>query len=356
MNNTSIIQGEPATGCRYCKEGSKAVLFLTGKCNKKCYYCPISKKRKDKDKTWINEKQARDINDVYIEIENMDAKGTGITGGEPLKKPDKLNRYIRKLKDRYGEQHHIHLYTSEPIKNTEITELKKSGLDEIRFHPTNLNIDPYHKTTEKASENLETGIEIPAIPDKTNRIQEIIDKTKNHIDFLNLNEFEYSETNIHQLKQKGYKPIGGNNHAIQQSRETAQKIMEQNPDIPIHFCTSNYKDSVQLRKRLQRTSRKTAEPYDEITEDGTIIRAEIYGKKPRKTREILIKQYNVPRDKIGRHKQKTETAWWIADEIYSELEKQGLKTDIIEIYPTSNRFEVQRIPLNQKNSEKTTKK
>ncbi|WGI17562.1 radical SAM protein [Methanonatronarchaeum sp. AMET-Sl] len=353
-NNTEtepIISGEIASGCKLCRKGAKAVLFLTGICNNDCYYCPISKKRKNKDKTWINEKQVKTPEDVYTEIDSMNALGTGITGGEPLLKPKKLFKYIKKLKNRYGEKHHIHLYTSKPPKTKTIKKLNKQGLDEIRLHPTNLNIKPYLKPIKKASKHFKTGIEIPTIPNKTNQIQQIINKTNQYIDFYNLNEFEYSETNYKKIKQKGHKLIGGNTHAITESRETAIQIINQNPTTPIHFCTSNYKDSVQLRKRLQRTAKQKAKPYDEITKDGTLIRAEITGKPPKQTKKILKQKYNVPNNKIGQHKQKTETAWWIADKIHNELKKHKLKTDIIEIYPTSNRFEVQRIPLNQKNPE-----
>ncbi|OUJ19234.1 Pyruvate formate-lyase activating enzyme family protein [Methanonatronarchaeum thermophilum] len=356
-NNKSISTGEIATGCKHCRKGAKAVLFLTGICDQNCYYCPISKKRKNKDKTWINEKLVKTPKDVFIEIENMNATGTGITGGEPLLKQKKLFKYIKTLKNRYGGDHHIHLYTSKPPKTKTIKKLSKHGLDEIRYHIKNLNLQPYLKPIKQSTKHMETGIEIPAIPNKTREIQKIINQTHQHIDFYNLNEFEYSETNYNKIKQKNHKPIGETTHAIKNSRETATKIINQNQNKPIHFCTSNYKDSIQLRKRLQRTAKQKAKPYDEITKDGTLIRAIITGKPPKQTKKILKTQYNVPKNKIGQHKQKTETAWWIADQIHIELQtKHQLKTDIIEIYPTSNRFQVQKIPLNKKENKNKKEK
>lgn len=122
-------------GCSYCKKGSKMVLFITGLCHHNCFYCPISIEKKNKDIIFANEKLILDKDDIIIAAMEMNAKGTGITGGEPMLKFNRVIEYITLLKNRFGFKHHIHLYTSYPISKKKLEILKNIGLDEIRFHP-----------------------------------------------------------------------------------------------------------------------------------------------------------------------------------------------------------------------------
>src|SRR3989338_7222142 len=88
-------------GCQYCVKGEKLVLFVTGICPRKCYFCPISDDKYGKDVVYanelrieekrenINENINRNMNDIKMdniiqEAKNMKAKGMGITGGDPL--------------------------------------------------------------------------------------------------------------------------------------------------------------------------------------------------------------------------------------------------------------------------------
>ena len=41
--------GNLAKGCKQCVKGEKTVLFITGKCSLRCFYCPISDQKKNKD-------------------------------------------------------------------------------------------------------------------------------------------------------------------------------------------------------------------------------------------------------------------------------------------------------------------
>ncbi|MBI1968880.1 4Fe-4S cluster-binding domain-containing protein, partial [Candidatus Woesearchaeota archaeon] len=92
---------ELPAGCQYCIRGEKLVLFVTGLCPRRCYFCPVSDQKFGKDVTFANERQVEQQEDVLKEAEAMSAKGTGITGGDPLVTVERTAKYIKKLKKKY---------------------------------------------------------------------------------------------------------------------------------------------------------------------------------------------------------------------------------------------------------------
>ena len=106
--------GELPTGCKFCVKGEKLVLFITGICNRNCFYCPLSEQKKNKDVVYANEWETKPNQfDVIIkEAKLTNAKGAGITGGDPLLVCERTCSTIKKLKKAFGKKFHIHLYTS----------------------------------------------------------------------------------------------------------------------------------------------------------------------------------------------------------------------------------------------------
>ena len=96
------LNGIP-NGCKYCINGEKLVLFITGVCKTGCIYCPLSNLRKGKDTIWANEKQCNSVSDVIEEAKESNAKGAGITGGDPLVELERTIEYARALKKEFGK-------------------------------------------------------------------------------------------------------------------------------------------------------------------------------------------------------------------------------------------------------------
>ena len=113
----------------------------------------------------------------------------------------------------------------------------------------------------------------------------------------------------------------------------------------MHFCSSTFKDGVQLRNRLKRRAENIAREYDVVTEDGTILKGIVYSDDLDGAARYLKDNYDVPDDLIlvDAERNRIETASWILDEIAEDL---PFKCYIVEEYPTKDRLEVERTPLN----------
>src|SRR5208282_956408 len=105
----SSYRGELSPACAQCKEGQKMVLFVTGLCRFRCFYCPVSPRRNQIDVVYANERRVASDADVLDEARAIGAAGTGITGGDPLGVVDRVEHYVRLLKHEFGAEHNIHL-------------------------------------------------------------------------------------------------------------------------------------------------------------------------------------------------------------------------------------------------------
>ena len=349
-----------------CAEGSKLVLLATGLCPTNCFYCPISFEKGGKDRIFADEwelESEKDTEKLIQEAENIEATGAGITGGDPLVVWKRVEKYILLLKDTFGTDFHIHLYTS-ALKNAEhIPSLIHAGLDEIRFHPQprywdSMDKNPIKNAIQKTlNTEIDVAIEIPVLPDMEKQILSLIKWANNMgINWINLNELEFSERNHQALENRGYTTKNDISAAVKGSEELAIKILknisEMNIDMGIHYCSVSFKDGIQLRNRILRRAKNTAKKYDVITNDGTLIKGVIYTSdtSPSALQQLLTalkKKYNIP-DKLiylDSEKNRIETGAWILEQISQDLRKNGYKCYMVEEYPTADRLEVEKIPL-----------
>ncbi|MCE8424127.1 MAG: radical SAM protein, partial [Candidatus Methanoperedens sp.] len=308
-------------------------------CGRNCFYCPVSNERKEKDVVFANERRVENDDDLIEEAASMDALGTGITGGEPLLRLERVIHYIKLLKGKFGSSHHIHLYTALSPNKGVLESLGKAGLDEIRFHPSpdiwkNIN-RTYYRDSIHAAHNLgiSTGIEIPCLHSDLGGILSMLLEVEG---FLNLNELEFSETNACELKKRGFVPFDDVSSAARGSKEAASSLSGKK----IHFCSSVFKDAVQLRERFKRIAKRTARDFDEITDDGTLVYAIIEGD----CLSLLIDE-GVTDDMYQVLQGSIETAWWIASDLSQELKNKGCSVSVIERYPMKKGMIVERTPI-----------
>lgn len=347
MDCGSVHNGPLAEGCMHCVEGGKMVLFITGRCDTGCYYCPVGLSKKGKDVIYANELCTRTKSMIIEEAESMDASGTGITGGDPLINTERTVDAIRMLKGHFGQDHHIHLYTS-TMDMEKISAVVEAGLDEIRFHPplkqwAHMDDTPLREVVRNLT--IDVGIEVPALPDHKEELDALVSFAESiGVDFINLNELEFSESNWNMMDKYDYDLVDELSSAVKGSEEVARYIMERHVNIPIHYCSSTFKDGVQLRNRLLRKANHSAKEYEVITDEGTVIKGVLYGDLET-AKKLLAEDYDVPEELmfIDTERNRLDVAPWVLEEIADEL---PYKCYEVEEYPTADRLEVERAPLN----------
>lgn len=353
----SSYRGPLAPGCAQCREGKKMVLFVTGLCRFRCFYCPVSSRRNQLDVVYANERRVLSDEDVLAEARAMGAAGTGITGGDPLGVVDRTERYVRLLKTHLGRRHHIHLYTHEP--NAEkLRRLRAAGLDELRLHiPHYLwgagaaGGGAYRRVLEEApSWGLRRGVEVPVLPEKEAELRRLLQELETiGVDFVNLNELEFSETNESKLEARGYTVDPANGYGARGSRAVAERLVrELRLRVPLHYCSSRFKDGVQLKQRLLRRAARSAPAFAATTDEGTVVfgiveagpRTDLarLGRRVASAARLRSGDYRLD---AGRRRVELS-----AEALRPVARRLRLPAFEIEEYPTADALEVERVPLN----------
>lgn len=369
----SWCTGKLAKGCELCVQGRKLVLFVTGLCGQRCFYCPVSEHKFGADVVYANEWQVTDHDDPAELIEEArltEARGAGITGGDPLVKVDRCCAYIRLLKQKFGREFHIHLYTPLKLVTQEcLRKLADAGLDEIRFHP-NLDDDSlWHRLEWAKAYDWDVGVEIPAIPGYEDRTRKLIDVLAGKVGFLNLNELELSDTQArhYKLDVLGYKPKDDLSYGVKGSKEMALKMLAyaRSKGLPAHFCTAKLKDAVQMKNRLKRRAKHARLPFDIALEEGTLLRGCLYTpslapgvkyaeKLQQADKDGAVRQLEAVRVKVLQATRLRENTVIVDHEKLrlilpceavkkhaKKLKKLGLIPAIVEEYPTADALEVE---------------
>jgi pyruvate formate-lyase activating enzyme-like uncharacterized protein len=281
-------------GCKYCVRGEKLVLFISGVCNRNCNYCSLSTKRKNKDIIFANERSCKSTKDAITEAIESNATSAGITGGDPLLFLNRTLKYSKALKNKFSKKFHIHIYL--PTKYLTKNKLEKlsKNIDEVRFHPEficNHSKEIIIKDIEKIKlANLffnknNIGIELPIIPDRKKEILNFIIKISPYIGFVNLNEFEISDTNFNFITKNYSLNQGG--YTIKNSIKSGLWILKElkkiKTKLKIHLCTAELKNNYQFKNRLKRHK---ILPFGKKTKDGLVKYLAIYFNNNKELNEL----------------------------------------------------------------------
>jgi len=260
--------GQLPKGCELCIKGLKSVVFVTGICSENCFYCPISPARRGKDLMYVNDCPVSSRKDIICELVASGSTGVGLTGGDPLVRLDRTLSIIRMLKDFFGSEFHIHLYTTGLLINDGVlSKLVGVGLDELRIHV--VAEYSWHALEVALKHSISVGIENPVLPGALEDMKKLILRAHDiGVEFINLNELEFSEGNYLSLRLRGFRPKS-DGVAAEGSEELAIEILEWvkdlNLDINVHYCPAVFKDRYQYIRRMQRRALNTKLIYEEVS-------------------------------------------------------------------------------------------
>ena len=357
-------------GCIQCQMGSKLVLFITGHCHWMCDYCPLSENRREIDWMFANERRV-DIGDwdaVIEEARAMNATGAGITGGDPVMARERVLEACKILKNEFGNDFHLHMYTSIPFKADWANDFAEAGLDEIRFHFLDLESEKYTETMAACIESgMLTGVEIPCEPDKENELMELLEIMRDMpVQFLNLNELEITVGNHDNMELRGFNlsdeitaGAAGSGELATRMRDRVMAASIGAPDpeegtvrepYPYHlkFCTATYKDSGQLRRRFIRRGEHTISPHEILTEDGTLLfgAVDCSLEDSEEWIEEIHTETGLPRRFMlyDSDNERIELPLSMAEELVGEIEAP---ISLVEVHPTHERLEMTVVYLNR---------
>ncbi len=362
--------GELPEGCQYCVKGEKLVLFVTGLCPRRCYFCPVSDHKFGKDVYFANERAVHSEQDLLTEAQAMQARGAGITGGDPLMKLDKTIAAIKLLKESNGRKFHIHLYTSlNLVTGKNLQQLAEAGLDEIRFH-LDLDLEKFWERLLLARKYLWTiGVEMPVIPTKEKELRKIIDFIQDKVSFLTLNELEIADNSQSSLVKLGFKTKDELSYAVQGSWEMGLNLLEYVKEkkypLKVHFCTAKLKDAVQLANRLKREAQGVKKKFDQVDKEGLLTRGALYlpelvpgfgyrRKLGECNKEELLKRLRPLAEKMQQELKLSEDDFYLDPEkprillsakkispLKKRFKQWGLIPAIVKEYPTADQLEIE---------------
>ena len=357
-------------GCIQCQMGSKLVLFITGHCHWMCDYCPLSENRREIDWMFANERRVEigDWDSVIEEARAMNATGAGITGGDPVMARERVLEACKILKNEFGDDFHLHMYTSIPFKAEWAKDFADAGLDEIRFHFLDLESEKYTETMDACVESgMLTGVEIPCEPDKENELMELLETMRDMpVQFLNLNELEITVGNHNNMELRGFNlsdeitaGAAGSGELATRMRDRVMAASIGAPDpeegtvrepYPYHlkFCTATYKDSGQLRRRFIRRGEHTISPHEILTEDGTLLfgAVDCSLEDSEDWIEEIHTETGLPRRFMlyDSENERIELPLSMAEELVGEIEAP---ISLVEVHPTHERLEMTVVYLNR---------
>ena len=258
-------------GCRRCGDGGWSCLFINGRCNGRCFYCPTAQ---DDDGPPVTNGLAFTTPDDYAAyVAAMGFSGVSISGGEPLMTPDLTLSYLSAVRKRCGDDVHLWLYTNGTLLTADLcSRLQDAGLNEIRF---DIGAVRYNlKKLRLAVGCIQTvTVEIPAVPEDEELLKEkMVEMAAAGVNHLNLHQMRLTPYNFGPLTERGYTFIHGEKVTVLESELCALRMvrfgLEEGLNLPVNYCSFPYKRRFQHAAARRRAALNVCRAGETVTESG----------------------------------------------------------------------------------------
>jgi pyruvate formate-lyase activating enzyme-like uncharacterized protein len=258
-------------GCRCCGDGGWSCLFINGRCNGHCFYCPTAQ---DDDGPPVTNGLAFTSPEEYAAyVAALGFSGVSISGGEPLITPDLTLSFLRAVRKRCGNDVHLWLYTNGILLTADLcSRLRDAGLDEIRF---DLGAVRYNLNKLRLAVGCipTVTVEIPAVPEDEELLKrKMIEMAETGVNHLNLHQMRLTPYNFGPLTERGYTFLHGEKVTLLESELCALRMvrfgLEQGISLPVNYCSFPYKRRFQHAAARRRAALTVCVFGEVVTEPG----------------------------------------------------------------------------------------
>ena len=273
FKGTKPFYKQISKGCELCGRGVWSCLFITGRCNAHCFYCP-SQQLNDEQPT--SQGLTFPTASSYAEyVSHFKFEGVSFSGGEPLLLPDRVLDYLLEIRKICPSDLYIWMYTNGIPGNREIFQkLAESGLNEIRF---DIGATGYGLEKIQAARGLTENItiEIPAVPEEKERIKRLLpEMVRLGVTNLNLHQLRLTDYNVSNLVKRNYTFIPAEKPIVLESELAALEIIQyaktHHIDIGINYCSFFFKNRYQPAGFRKQVTGSLASKTDLISSKGYI--------------------------------------------------------------------------------------
>jgi pyruvate formate-lyase activating enzyme-like uncharacterized protein len=268
---TKVDCNSLSPGCRSCGDGGWSCLFINGRCNGRCFYCPTA--QDDDGPPVTNGLAFASPQDYAAYVAALGFSGVSISGGEPLMTPDLTLDYLSAVRKHCGDDLHIWLYTNGTLLTPDLcSRLQDAGLNEIRI---DLGAVRYNlKKLRLAVGCIPTvTVEIPAVPEDEGLLRlKMVEMAEAGVNHLNLHQMRLTPYNFGPLTERGYTFLHGEKVTVLESELTALRTVrfgfEQGILLPVNYCSFPYKRRFQHAAARRRAALSVCAPGETVTEPG----------------------------------------------------------------------------------------
>lgn len=285
FKKTKLHTGALSPGCRTCGEGTWSCLMIGSRCTADCFFCPQDRRATTDKPPTAGGIEFSDPDDYVDYLDVFGLKGVGISGGEPLLLFDKALSFLKAIRNRFGPEIYVWLYTNGDLATEEkLDRLKSGGLDEIRFDIVHRGYDL--DVVEAACDRLDTvAVEVPAIPEDGETVQRCLPEMQRiGVAHLNLHQLHATAHNYKRLSKRGYTFLHYPSEypvPVFESEMTALELLRHAIDsrlaLPINYCSHAFKYRFQNAGARRRAAVLGCEGFEGITEAGYIRRLTLKG-------------------------------------------------------------------------------
>lgn len=269
--NTKPYLNSLSKGCQLCGEGEWSCLFISGKCNANCFYCPAPQNEEAAPQT---QKLLFTDPKYYVDyINRFGFKGVSFSGGEPLLYFERTLEFLKQVKQNCNTVIYIWMYTNGILASDEkLKALGEAGLDEIRFDIGAVNYNP--KILKNAAKYIaNVTVEIPAVPHEKEQLLKILPQLCEYgVTNINFHQLRLTKYNASKLLVHNYTILHGEQPTVAESEITALEIMQfvahEKLPLGVNYCNFQYKNRFQKAGYRRKMAEVLKIKNEEITENG----------------------------------------------------------------------------------------